>query len=222
MTEAKGHGKAFLQTTIGQHPVATAVIMGILVVLILILAFYVAKYKAKASKGSFGVRSIHNLNTGGNNPLWWHGAGDAGWGGPVHRETTATQAAHYMPHLRGGSQVEHGHMHQARRHREGLATAPAAAGPCPAGMTAVTYQDVDGSMLTRCVPADYTPDMSTCKAGWDPAASAEAQALATVGSLQHDSYGERRLQGAINAAYDSNIGLTDAQLQELMHQGGTP
>ena len=216
MQEAKGHGKAFLQSTIGQHPVATAVIMGILVVLILILAFYVAKYKAKAagslaatSKNSFGVRPIHNLNTGSNNPLWWHGSGDAGWGGPVHRETTAIQAAAYMPHLHQGE-----HM---RRHREGLATTPASS--CPAGTSAVTYQNLGGPIQTRCVPDDYGLD---CKGGWDPAASAEAQALATVGSLQHDSYGESRLQGAINAAYDSNVGLTDAQLQELMHQGGTP
>jgi hypothetical protein len=220
MQEAKGHSKAFLQSTIGQHPVATAVIMGILVVLILILAFYVAKYKAKASKGTFGIRSINNLNTGGNNPLWWHGSGDAGWGGPVQRENTAIQAAAFMPHLHQGSQVEHDHMHQLRRYREGLATAPASL--CPAGTSAVSYQDDDGSMLTRCVPAGYSPDMSTCKDGWDPAASAEAQALATVGSLQHDSYGERRLQSAINVAYDGNVGLTDAQLQELMHQGGMP
>ena len=45
--------------------------------------------------------------------------------------------------------------------------------------------------------SDVLPGPPTvCGVGWDPAASAEAEALATVGSLQHNSYGERRLQRA--------------------------
>jgi len=195
MSEAKGHGKAFIQSTVGQHPVATFVVMAALVLLIIVLAFYVNKYKAVAEKGNFGVRSTHNLNTGGNNPLWWHGSGDAGWGGPVHREATEIHAAAYMPHLRKGPQVEHSHMHQARRRREGLATGP--------------DMGDDFGLPSAC-------------GQWDPAASAEAQALATVGSLQHDSHGERKLQSAINVAYDGNVGISNAELQELMHQGGTP
>jgi hypothetical protein len=63
---------------------------------------------------------------------------------------------------------------------------------------------------------------AACGRGWDPAASAEAEALATVGSLQHESYGEKKLQGAINAAYDSNVGLSDDQLASLMLHGGAP
>jgi len=127
---------------------------------------------------------------------------------------------------------------------EGLATGPSA---CPAGMTAVTYtypahqaQDgyspdgtpryktVPGGTSTECVSAGSRADLgddsglpSAC-GQWDPAASAEAQALATVGSLQHDSHGERKLQSAINVAYDGNVGISNAELQELMHQGGTP
>ncbi len=37
---------------------------------------------------------------------------------------------------------------------------------------------------------------------WDPAAIAEAQALAQVGAYQHDDYGEPKLQGAIRQAFD--------------------
>jgi hypothetical protein len=54
---------------------------------------------------------------------------------------------------------------------------------------------------------------------WDPEAAAEAQALATTGSLQHDSYGERALQQTINDAYDG--GLTDEHLVNAMHNGGS-
>jgi hypothetical protein len=153
-SQAQDQGKSFIKSTIGQHPSTAGAVMGVLILLVLILAFALVHYKNKSKTGF-----------------------------------------------------------------EGLAAAPPTPpkSPCPPGYTLRT----DGTSQ-YCVPGAYTPDMSTCKAAWDPAASAEAQALATVGSLQHDSYGERRLQGAINAAYDSNIGLTDAQLQELMHQGGTP
>ena len=61
---------------------------------------------------------------------------------------------------------------------------------------------------------------AACGVGWDPAASAEAQALASAGSLQHDSYGEGGLQTAIDGAYDSSAGLDDAQLSALMQDGG--
>jgi hypothetical protein len=106
---------------------------------------------------------------------------------------------------------------------EGLAVGGKAAAACAPGETAVTYQNPDGSIVTYCRATDSMPGPATvCKAGWDPAASAEAEALATVGSLQHDSYGEGKLQRAINAAYDSSAGMSDAQLEAVMHQGGTP
>jgi hypothetical protein len=161
--------------------------MGALVALVVILAFYAVKCRAKA-KGTF-IPTSNNLTLGSNNPMWWNGSADAGHGGSLHRDLTEVHAAHH-------------------------------AGLCPSGMSAATYQDADGATLTRCVPGRVAPDLSTCKAGWDPAAMAEAQALATVGSFQQDNYGERALQSAINVAYDSNTGLSDVQLQELMHQGG--
>jgi hypothetical protein len=98
-----------------------------------------------------------------------------------------------------------------------------ASSPCGPGETPVTYKNPDGTTLTYCRSSDVLPGPPTvCGVGWDPAASAEAQALATVGSLQHDSYGERRLQRAVDGAFDSNVGLSDRDLEALMHQGGTP
>jgi len=58
--------------------------------------------------------------------------------------------------------------------------------------------------------------------GWDPAASAEAEALAIVGGLPHRGYAEGRLGEAVGSAYDSSLGLSDEQLAGLMHQGGAP
>ncbi len=97
-------------------------------------------------------------------------------------------------------------------------------GACSPGETAVTYEDPDcGAKMTYCRVTDALPGPPTvCGRGWDPAASAEAQALATVGSLAHGSYGERRLMGAVDGAFDSNLGLSDEQLSCLMHQGGAP
>jgi len=163
--------KNYFQRTIGMHPGATAVIMGVLVLLILVLSYALVHYKGQCPKSGFEGLAAGN---GGSAP--------AGNGG----------------------------------------SAPAS--PCGPGETAVTYQDPDGgAMMTYCRSTDALPGPATvCGRGWDPAATAEAQALATVGSLQHDSYGEKKLQGAINAAYDGNVGLSDDQLAALMHQGGTP
>jgi hypothetical protein len=183
-TAATGHAHGFLKSTIGDYPVAAAVLMAFLVLAILYLMYSLNKCNAKLGKGAFGIRPHNNLHTGSNNPLWWHGSGDAGWGGPVHREETDIHLASYMPGL-----------------REGLTTGPAS--PCPAGTTAVSYQDEGGALLTRCVSAGYKANLSACKAGWNPMAVAEAQALATVGAYQHDDYGEASLQAAINAAYDA-------------------
>ncbi len=65
---------------------------------------------------------------------------------------------------------------------------------------------------------------SPCRSIWDPAASAEAQALATVGALSLDSYGESALQQAEGGdyPYPSRIGLSDRQLKGLMHKGYAP
>ena len=64
--------------------------------------------------------------------------------------------------------------------------------------------------------------MTACKASWDPAASAEAEALATVGSLQQDGYGDAALQNAIDAAEDGNVSFANTQLANSVRYGGMP
>ncbi len=180
--------------------------------------------KCRTKKDTFGIRQVNNTTTGGNNPLWWHGSADAGSGGSIHRDITRTQAAVFMPNLRYNNDVHEGYYSGGY---EGLESSPDESGvipPCPTNMTTLHYQDVDGALLTRCVPKGGLPSMNhgACKQQWDPAAAAEAQALATAGSFQHDNYGERSLQHAINAAYDRNVPLNEVQLNEFLHQGGSP
>jgi hypothetical protein len=220
MDAAAQHGHNFLKSTIGEHPVAAALFMAALVVLILVLGYYVAYYKSACTKSGFHITPANNMQTGNNLPIWQLGAMDAGDWGPIHRATTDTQAAVYHPAWRSGTW----HKIHPHHHREGLAIGPSAQdSACGPGQTPYTYQNPDGSTVTYCQSNDVLPGPATvCSGTWDPAATAEAQALATVGSFQHDSYGERKLQKAINAAYDSDPTLSDDQLNTLMHQGGAP
>lgn len=86
----------------------------IIVLLILVVAFLVYKLnsgKHKAKKGGHAASHFNNLTTGGVNPLWWNGSGDAGYGGSVTRDETRFQAAAFG----GGPSVFNGGL------REGLA-----------------------------------------------------------------------------------------------------
>jgi len=76
-----------------------------------------------------------------------------------------------------------------------------------------------GAMVS---PFPAVGPVQACGRGWDPAASAEAQALATTGSLLHDSYGEGKLQGAVDGAFDTSASLNDEQLSALMREGSAP
>lgn len=214
LQEAKGHGTAFLRSTIGRHPGATGAIIGVLIVLILILSFYVVRYKGK---DGFQTLRYSNLQTGSNNPHWQMGSMDAGNWGPVHRSATPLQMSHYAPGLRPGGRVSMPHQ------KEGLTSG---ASGCGADETAITYADPSGNVVTYCQSGSTldpsTVTQATCAVPWDPTATAEAQALATVGALQHDQYGERKLQSAINSAYDSNTGLTDDQLAALAQGSDAP
>ncbi len=226
LMETKEHGKAILHSTIGRHPGTAAIVLGVLVLIVIVLSVVLARTRARCHKSGFHIYPHGNLDTGSNNPLWQFGSMDAGNWGPVHREATAWNVAAYEPGWRAGryraaSGRNTSHLSCGK---EGMAPGPARAGsPCGPGETPVTYRNPDGTTLTYCRSSDVLPGPPTvCGVGWDPAASAEAQALATVGSLQHDSYGERRLQTAVDGAYDSNVGLSDRDLEALMHQGGTP
>jgi len=194
---ATSHGKAFLQSTIGGHPVAAAAVIGVLIILVIVLAYYVSYYHKKADpKSGFrvGIAPYNNLNINGNNPMWYLGNMDAGNWGPIHREPTAYNVAAYEPGWRGDAMRGRG------GRREG-------------------YDSGSGAMVS---PFPAVGPAQACGRGWDPAASAEAQALATTGSLLHDSYGEGKLQGAVDGAFDTNVSLNDEQLTQLMHSGGAP
>jgi hypothetical protein len=222
--ETKGHFMAGLRSSIGRHPGTTALILAVLVVIVVILSVWLARTRARCHKSGFHIYPHGNLDTGSNNPLWQFGSMDAGNWGPVHREATAWNVAAYEPGWRAGRyRLASGHnTSHLGCGKEGMAAGRGAA-PCGPGETPVTYRNPDGTTMTYCRSSDVLPGPPTvCGVGWDPAASAEAQALATVGSLQHDSYGERRLQRAVDGAFDSNVGLSDRDLEALMHQGGTP
>ena len=99
---------------------------------------------------------------------------------------------------------------------------------CPKGSKAATFKNDDGNVVTYCVPSGNLPNPSSmsCALPWDPAATAEAQALATVGTYTADNYGELALQDAINGAFDTGSSgsgvLSDDQLNQVLHTGGSP
>jgi hypothetical protein len=183
-------------------------LLAILIVLMLVIAFKLNEYKAIASMRKEGLEGVPDPSVMGDIP-----------------DAMAIAEGNRMPGM--GTPANDGSMPSSATTPIDMSTAGANPGPCAAGMTPVTYQNPDGSLLTRCVSsgpsvvADPTAILAACGMTWDPAATAEAQALATVGSFQHDGYGERKLQNAINAAYDSNVGITDDQLAQVM-AGGTP
>jgi hypothetical protein len=144
-------GKGMLQKTIGNHPTAVAGAIGVMIVVVIILSYFVVHYKSKSSAASVAAK-------------------------------------------------------------EGLEAGVALANNANAAAAAASAQG-SATVFPQVGPA------SPCARGWDPAASAEAQALATTGALQHDSYGEGNLQGAIDGAYDSGAGLSDDQLATLVQNG---
>jgi hypothetical protein len=207
--------KMSLRGAVLKHPVAYGVAAAVLLVSTIVLA--VMLHNCQKNKSGFGVARINNLNTGSNNPLWWHGSGDAGWGGPVHREATPYHVAHYTPGWRatecrccsdpctcGGASASKSGGHMAvHQGMEGMQAAP------------------NGSHMTAAAPGCGVGPMWGCSDTWDPAASAEAQALATIGSLKHSPHATRRLQGSVDAAFDCS-GMSDCELSQVMHQGGAP
>lgn len=197
---ASEHGKNFFRSTIGAHPVVSGMVMAGLVVIIFVLAY--AYWKCPTGKSGFLTQYPYT----GLHSNWQLGGGDAGWGGSLQRETTPVQAAVFHPGWRPAG-LERAICNSGR---EGLSVGPG-----------VTASDVANQGMGPGCGAGCGPSIP-CRPGWDPSATAEAQALATLGSLPHDSNGERSLQGAVNAAFDCDSGLSDNQLRDLMHNGGAP
>lgn len=182
------------------------------------LAIEVAKNKDKMY-----INPYNNLNTGGMNPMWYSGQGDAGNGGPVHRETNARQVGAWHPGWRASAMRPHPakgapeHMHGGRR---GVGRGGGGEDNSPCGPN--EYLTEDG---TTCMPLSPTPPdpSARCHTEWDPAASAEAMALATEGVYPHRTFAPHKFQRAVDAAMDSEqTALSDADLMHAMHHGGAP
>ena len=180
----------------------------IIVLLILVIVFLVYKLYSGASKKKVAKSNFNNLTTGGVNPLWWNGSGDAGYGGPVTREETRFQAAAFG----GGPSVFNGGA------KSGM-TAKPMSGPsvlCGPGYVASNGQ---------CVPkGSALPTIKGACKPWEGAAVADAQALSALGAFDHDAYGLGKLQAVVNAADSpanaSATGLSDANLSAQLYHGG--
>lgn len=71
----------YICSKICKYPAITAFIIALLVVLVFILSI-VAVYQSRHHSKSTMLSG--NLLTGSNNPMWWHGGLDSGWGGSMH------------------------------------------------------------------------------------------------------------------------------------------
>lgn len=225
----------------------TAAVVAALIIAVAVLAYQKSSLEtqlaASKAKEKLHVAPFNNLNTGGNNPMWYLGSMDAGNGGPVHRDATKYNVGAYHPRWRASAMKAHlPRAAVAQGRREGLhgrkggrARGRRGAGEDDDGHTTIVTPDspcgIDEILVSDpasgamyCKPAGVLPPdpTSVCRDEWDPAASAEAMALSTVGSYVHSSYGENRFMSAVDAAYDTEGAMSDAELQVLMHQGGTP
>jgi len=57
-------------------------IVGVIVLILLIIIFACSCFGGDGYRARFS----NNLRNGSNNPLWWHGMGDAGHGGSMHSD----------------------------------------------------------------------------------------------------------------------------------------
>jgi hypothetical protein len=69
---------------------------------------------------------------------------------------------------------------------------------------------------------EYDWTTPACDATWDPAAVAESQALAEMGSIGVNDYGEGNLQDAAGGAVSPREGPSTSQLIRLMSHGTAP
>lgn len=209
MSEGSGHLKGFARSTVGAHPVAASAIMAGLLLAVLALAIHA--YSNSRKKAGFGGPAVW-----GHHSKWYHGSMDAGNGGPVHREATHRNMAALLPELRAGASYTP-HM------KEGLASGPGGVAPaCHPGDHLVQYQNPDGAVLSRCVRNGSGPPANCNNTEWALGAQMEAAALGTVGSFPHTHWGEGNLRSAVDAAADGTVGMSDDDLADVMHHGGSP
>jgi hypothetical protein len=228
-----------------------AIVSAVLVVLVLILIFTVMYYRGKYNKcqnpGGFKVRTLpgeSNLRIAGNRPNWWNGSGDAGNFGSVHRDPTLYHVSHYTPdiaykhprrcHGRGEHLTQPGSCpagqtwmtypvdaYDAKSNTWTTATKSA----CVDGQEPQTMypfsDDVDTGLpgVSSCPPRGASA--AVIGNSWNPAASLEAAALASVGSFAGDT-GDAALDYNVDRIDDSGKKLDDKTLISAMHNGESP
>ena len=211
------HAKGILDkaaSSVSSNPKITLVAILVMIVLILFLGYhYYTSSSTTVVKTPF--------RSGGLNPRWWNGGGDAGNYGPVHRAPTRHHN-HPFRHVNrnrnrnrnlnsdlGNLEFLPGNtLVQPRSSRSSVDGVNMIT--CPPGSRPYTVNSGLPDEHTTCVkdndegsqsPLDDMDDngiYGNCSDGWSPEAIAEAGALSTVGSFAHDTYGEKRLQSMIN------------------------
>jgi len=201
--DATQHYDTQVYTKIQANPKRTAMLIGALVLVIIVVIIF-PWVKAKLGLGSkSGYTS--NMSTGGNNPLWWHGSGDAGKGGSVDRSVTTVQASHYHPAWHRDSKVN-----PLTGTKEGMTEPVPAPQQVHWGQYALGADGGFGSVSN-----------DSCNLGWDPAAVAEAQALGSVGSYPHTHAALAPLQDAVDAGVGLHASsISDSDLAQLAQTGG--
>jgi hypothetical protein len=202
LSSAAGYGHSFVKELVQKHPAVYGYALAVSILLVIILAIVIHSMRKKLGRAGFQTMSLSNLTTGGNNPQWSMGAADAGNYGPVHREITAEQASIYTPgYRRPAPQIAYSN--RALLKPYGFGHDPKAR---PAPQRIRERLDTEGGGATA----------AACGASaWDPAAIAEAQALATTGALQEPTYAGDRLYQAVDAAFDTSSGLNNAEMAQL-------
>ena len=206
----------------------------------------------KSNFEAAGISPISNMSTGMASPLWWGGSADAGEGGSLDRDTTPVQTAVYLsqkqPMVRRVLARRAAAMRAAGRPTgvrepwtnpqyddKGMPLG------CPPGTALATVGlDAQGNPIKLCgtpseidtMELDSLPDVDAddfdwssldhCGGPWNPEATLQSQALVSVGGIDPPTYGERRLDNAMEGVYDTSKGLSDADLTTLMRYGGAP
>ena len=123
--EMKMQANALLQSMIGDHILATAIVLASLIVIIIILLYAVYYYRSKAmNKSNFG--QLSRYPNPGMNPQWNLGSEDAGYGGPMDRASTLLPPVF--------------------NRNSGMPTT----GQCPPGQSAMSFNSPDGGIVTQC------------------------------------------------------------------------
>jgi len=89
---AQYHAKGFVSSTIGKHPQYAAIALAVMLIVIIVLIVVLAR----RGKQPFTLYipnpgAMSNLKVNGNNPMWYNGSGDAGYGGSLQRPVTTRQ-----------------------------------------------------------------------------------------------------------------------------------